>query len=199
MQGETKRLIEVCVPDLIAYPDQAYARRDADVVRRAFAAETTAVPHERAFREAAARHLHKLKAYKDEYEVARLHSDAAFKAQLDAMFPNGYSMKYKLALPMIAKREPETGRLSKRQCGPWMKTALGWLMKLRRLPGDGLDVFGITKERAQERKMIQDCIKELDALRAMTRKCSRFPGKSAWPPLRCPPAPAQLDLGDSAG
>jgi indolepyruvate ferredoxin oxidoreductase len=163
-QGETKRLIEVRVPDLIDYQDQAYAQRYADVVKRVVAAETKAVPHERALGEAAARYLHKLMAYKDEYEVARLHSDPAFKAQLDAMFPNGYSMKYNLAPPMISKRESETGHLVKRQFGPWMKTALGWLMKFRWLRGGGLDVFGKTEERAQERKMIEDYIEELDEI-----------------------------------
>jgi indolepyruvate ferredoxin oxidoreductase len=80
------------------------------------------------------------------------------------MFPNGYSMKYNLAPPMISKRESETGHLVKRQFGPWMKTALGWLMKFRWLRGGGLDVFGKTEERAQERKMIEDYIEELDEI-----------------------------------
>lgn len=38
-------------------------------------------------------------AHKDEYEVARLHTDAAFLAKLDALFPHGYAIKYNLAPP----------------------------------------------------------------------------------------------------
>ena len=43
-QGETKRLLEVRVPDLIGYQDEAYAKRYADVVKRVIAAEQKAVP-----------------------------------------------------------------------------------------------------------------------------------------------------------
>jgi indolepyruvate ferredoxin oxidoreductase len=50
-------------------------------------------------------------AYKDEYEVARLHTDPAFLAELDAQFPHGYSVKYNLAPPLLAKRDPVTGHL----------------------------------------------------------------------------------------
>ena len=37
-QGETKRLLEVRVPDLIDYQDEAYAKRYAEVVKRVVAA-----------------------------------------------------------------------------------------------------------------------------------------------------------------
>src|SRR5262249_7252631 len=77
-QGETKRLLEVRVPDLIDYQNEAYAKRYADVVKRVVAAEQRAVPGKSAFAEAVARYLYKLMAYKDEYEVARLHSDPEF-------------------------------------------------------------------------------------------------------------------------
>ena len=80
-QGETKRLLEVRVPDLIGYQDEAYAKRYADVVKRVIAAEQKAVPGKSELAEAAARYLYKLMAYKDEFEVARLHSDPAFLAQ----------------------------------------------------------------------------------------------------------------------
>ena len=87
------------------------------------AAEQKAVPGKSALAEAAARYLYKLMAYKDEYEVARLHTDPAFLAQLDAQFPHGYSVKYNLAPPMISKRDPVTGHLQKKQYGAWMLSA----------------------------------------------------------------------------
>jgi indolepyruvate ferredoxin oxidoreductase len=65
-------------------------------------------------------------AYKDEYEVARLHADPAFLAQLDAQFKHGYTVKYNLAPPTISKRDPVTGHLVKRQFGPgWVRHFAG--------------------------------------------------------------------------
>ncbi len=158
-QGEVLRLLEVRVPDLIEYQDQAYAKRYVEVIKRVQAAEAKAVPGKTALTEAAARFLHKLMAYKDEYEVARLHSDPAFEAQLDAMFPNGYSIKYNLAPPTLSKRDPVTGHLVKKQFGPWMKSVFA---KLKGLRGGSLDLFGKTEERQMERQLIEDYIRELD-------------------------------------
>ncbi|MFT3817308.1 MAG: indolepyruvate ferredoxin oxidoreductase family protein [Rubrivivax sp.] len=164
VQGEARRLLEVRVPELIAFQDEAYAKRYAEVVQRVAAAEAKAVPGKTGLAEAAARYLYKLMAYKDEYEVARLHTDPAFLAQLDAMFPHGYSVKYNLAPPTISKKDPVTGHLIKQQFGPWMRTAFGWLTKFKGLRGGALDVFGKTEERRQERQMIEDYVKELDGI-----------------------------------
>ena len=160
--GELRRLLAVRVPDLIDYQDEAYARRYADVVKRVVAAERTAAPGATALAEAVARYLHKLMAYKDEFEVARLHLDPAFGAQLDAMFPQGYTVKYNLAPPTIAKRDPVTGELKKRRFGPWMTRAFETLASLKRFRGSGFDLFGKTQERRQERQLIEDYLKLLD-------------------------------------
>jgi indolepyruvate ferredoxin oxidoreductase len=164
VQGETKRLLEVRVPDLIAYQDETYAKRYADVLKRVVAAESKAVPGKSELSQAAARYLYKLMAYKDEYEVARLHTDPAFLAELDAMFKHGYTVKYNLAPPTISKKDPVTGHLIKQQFGPWMRSAFGWLTKFKGLRGGALDFFGKTEERRHERQMIEDYIKELDAI-----------------------------------
>jgi indolepyruvate ferredoxin oxidoreductase len=134
------------------------------VIKRVVAAEAKAAPGKTALGEAAARYLYKLMAYKDEYEVARLHSDPAFLAQLDTMFPHGYSVKYNLAPPTVSKKDPVTGHLIKQQFGPWMRTAFGWLTRLKGLRAGALDVFGKTEERRQERRMIDEYIAELDMI-----------------------------------
>ena len=161
-QGETRRLLEVRVPELIAYQDEAYAKRYADVLERVVAAEKRAVPGQSGLAEAAARYLYKLMAYKDEFEVARLHADPAFLAQLDAQFKHGYTVRYNLAPPTISKRDPVTGHLIKQQFGPWMLSAFRWMAKFKHLRGGALDIFGKTEERRHERQMIEDYIKELD-------------------------------------
>jgi indolepyruvate ferredoxin oxidoreductase len=43
-----------------------------------------------------------------------------------------------------------------------MRTAFGWLKKFKGLRGGSLDLFGKTEERRQERRMIDDYIRELD-------------------------------------
>lgn len=163
-QGETRRLLEVRVPDLIDYQNEAYATRYAEVVKRVMSAEQKTVPGQSGLAEAAARYLYKLMAYKDEFEVARLHTDPAFLAQLDAMFKHGYTVKYNLAPPTISKRDPVTGELIKRQFGPWMLSAFKWLTRFKGLRGGGLDFFGKTEERRHERQMIEDYIKLLDEI-----------------------------------
>jgi len=174
-QGETRRLLEVRVPELIAYQDEAYAKRYADVVKRVVASEAKAVAGKTGLAEAAARYLYKLMAYKDEYEVARLHTDPAFVAQLDAMFKHGYTVKYNLAPPTISKKDPVTGHLIKQQFGPWMRSAFGLMKKFKGLRGGGLDFFGKTEERRHERQMIDEYIKELDGICAALSPANHAP------------------------
>jgi indolepyruvate ferredoxin oxidoreductase len=95
-------------------------------------------------------------AYKDEYEVARLYTDGAFLKRLGEQFEGGYKLRFHLAPPLLAPRDPETGKLKKRRYGPWVFTAFKVLAKLRFLRGTKLDVFGYTAERRGERKLIAD-------------------------------------------
>ena len=155
-QGETKRLLEVRVPELIDYQDDAYAKRYADVVRRVMAAERSAAAGKSGLSESVARFLYKLMAYKDEFELARLHSDPAFLAQRDAQFKHGYNVKYNLAPPALSKRDPVTGELQKRQFGGWMFGAFKGLAHFKGLRGGALDIFGKTEERRHERQMTED-------------------------------------------
>ena len=104
--------------------------------------------------EAVARNYAKLLAYKDEYEVARLFAEAAFQAQLDRQFEGDYRLKFHLAPPLFASRDPTTGHLLKQEFGPWMLPAFRALAKLKFLRGSAFDVFGYTRERREERALI---------------------------------------------
>jgi indolepyruvate ferredoxin oxidoreductase len=139
---------------LTDYQDAAYAQRYASLVARVVQAEEQASPGSRVLSTAVARHAAKLMAYKDEYEVARLYSDPSFLDTLKAEFEGEVRLAFNLAPPMFAQRDPKTGRLMKREYGPWMLTAFGWLAKLRFLRGGALDVFGRTDERRMERALI---------------------------------------------
>jgi indolepyruvate ferredoxin oxidoreductase len=163
-QGELKRLLEIRVPELIAYQNIAYATRYTEVIRRITSAEKMANVGATRLSEAAARYLYKLMAYKDEYEVARLHTDPAFLAKLRAQFKAGYKAQYHLAPPLISRRDPITGELQKRAFGPWIFTAFKLLAKMKFLRGSALDIFGKTEERRHERQMIEDYIHLLDEI-----------------------------------
>ena len=69
-----------------------------------------------------ARYLFKLMAYKDEYEVARLHTDTGFRDQIAEQFEGDYKLAYHLAPPMLAKRNARgrTGQAARsaRGCSP---------------------------------------------------------------------------------
>ena len=107
-----------------------------------------------ALSEAVARYYHKLLAYKDEYEVARLYSDGSFLESLSRQFEGDFTLQFNLAPPLIAPRDAETGRLQKRVYGPRMLHAFRLLAKLKGLRGTRFDLFGYTAERREERRLI---------------------------------------------
>ncbi|MEF7614191.1 indolepyruvate ferredoxin oxidoreductase family protein [Aquincola sp. MAHUQ-54] len=147
---------------LVRYQNEAYAQQYKAFVERVRAVEAQAGAGTR-LTEAVARYLFKLMAYKDEYEVARLHTDAAFAAKIDGMFEGDYKLVHHLAPPMLAKHN-ERGELVKRPFGPWMHKAFGVLARLKGLRGTALDPFGRTQERRTERALIgeyQQCVEEL--------------------------------------
>ena len=115
--------------------------------------------------EAVARYLFKLMAYKDEYEVARLHTDTAFLGQVNAMFEGDFTLNYHLAPPLLAKKNDQ-GELQKRLFGPWMLTAFRGLALLKGLRGTVFDVFAYSDERREERALIGGYRASIEALLA---------------------------------
>ncbi len=103
-------------------------------------------------KEAVAKGYHKLLAYKDEYEVARLHLDSYEKAKQE--FEGDFTMKFHLAPPLLAKTGPD-GRPKKREYGPGMMRAFRILAKMKGLRGTPLDPFGRSTERKMERALIK--------------------------------------------
>ncbi len=139
---------------LTAYQNSSYAQQYQSFVDRVRAEEAKLGLGEK-LTEAVAKYLYKLMAYKDEYEVARLYADPAFKAKLDAQFEPGYSLKFYLAPPLLAKKNDQ-GELIKQTYGSWMMKAFGVLAKMKSLRGTAFDVFGKTDERRMERALIVD-------------------------------------------
>ncbi|MFS2117353.1 DUF6537 domain-containing protein, partial [Herbaspirillum frisingense] len=148
-------LVERRVAFLTDYQNAAYARSYRDFVEQVRQRESALGEAGRGLKlsRAVANYLFKLMAYKDEYEVARLHSDPAFRAKIAGMFEGDYKLRFHLAPPLLARRD-EKGHLRKQAFGSWMMPAFGVLARLRFLRGTAFDPFGYTGERRQERALI---------------------------------------------
>lgn len=138
---------------LTAHQNAAYAEEYRSFVAQVQAAE--AQLGKTSLSEAVARNLAKLMAYKDEYEVARLHTQTAFHHKLNEMFEAGYRLNYHLAPPLIAKTN-DRGELVKQKFGPAMLVVFRLLAPLKALRGTALDLFGRTVERRNERQLVVD-------------------------------------------
>ncbi|MCG3170920.1 MAG: hypothetical protein CALGDGBN_02491 [Pseudomonadales bacterium] len=142
---------------LTAYQDAAWAARYRDCVQRVRAAEVAlAVDPALPLTAAVAHSLFRLMSYKDEYEVARLYTGAAFREALQQRFEGDYRIGVHLAPPLLARRDPHTGVPRKREFGPWVLRVFAALVPLRRLRGTRFDVFGYSAERREERRLIAD-------------------------------------------
>lgn len=103
-----------------------------------------------------AQQLYRLMAIKDEYEVARLYTSADFREQLEQTFAGDFKLRFHLAPPLLSRPDPLSGKISKREYGPWMMVAFKWLAYLRVLRGTPLDLFGRSDERRRERADLTD-------------------------------------------
>jgi len=150
---------------LTDYQDAAYAQRYEDFVSaierrvdaRKLARGTTFV------REVALT-LGRLMAYKDEYEVARLHSDPQFLQRLRTQFAGDFKLGFHLAPPMLPGRDAATGKPKKREFGSWMLPVFRGLKSLKGLRGTAFDPFGYTAERRLERRLIDEYRQMIDGL-----------------------------------
>jgi indolepyruvate ferredoxin oxidoreductase len=155
-------LIAQRTADLVAYQNEAYARRYAARIEKVALAEAANGGGE-ALTRAAAVNLYKLMAYKDEYEVARLYTDGRFKAELAGTFKGGKA-KVWLAPPIIGAKDKD-GKPRKMAFGGWMLDyAFPLMARMKGLRGGPLDLFGGTEERKMERGLVADYELTLDRL-----------------------------------
>jgi indolepyruvate ferredoxin oxidoreductase len=99
--------------------------------------------------------LFKLMAYKDEYEVARLHMQTDFLDRLREEFEGDFTVKYHLAPPLLSSGLDARGRPLKRQFGQWIQPLFRMLARLKFLRGTAFDPFGYTGDRRTERQLVR--------------------------------------------
>jgi indolepyruvate ferredoxin oxidoreductase len=139
--------------DLVDYQNVRLAERYLDLVAEVVAAESATAPGSTGMTDAVAASYFKLLAYKDEYEVARLHLLPEFQSALAAAVPEGTSRRYLLHPPVL------------RALGMRHKLALPAsvaepvfvaLRTMRRVRGTPFDVFGYSAIRRTERRLARD-------------------------------------------
>jgi indolepyruvate ferredoxin oxidoreductase len=146
-------LMAVRIGYLTDYQDAAYANRYAAMVERVKQAEA-ALGRGDALARAVAKYLFKLMAHKDEWEVARLYARPEFRKELEAAFEGDFKLKFHVAGGPFGRRDPVSGKLVKREVGPWLMTAFRLMAPLRGLRGGALDVFRNSSERLLARDLL---------------------------------------------
>jgi indolepyruvate ferredoxin oxidoreductase len=132
------------------------------VVARAAAAEDAVNPDSTAFRRAVAVHLHRLMAYKDEYEVARLLLLPEARARYEHVGGAGTRVTHHLHPPVLRAVGMRRKLRLRRSARPLLRV----LRLGRPLRGTPLDPFGYAEVRRVERAMIPEYITAVDRLAA---------------------------------
>jgi indolepyruvate ferredoxin oxidoreductase len=162
--AQLTELVALRTAELIAYQDVKYAAGYALEVARVAEAEQGGLQGLGAgVAEAHARGLFKLMAYKDEYEVARLHLDALERARLEAQFGSEMTVQTLLHPPFLRRLGLQRKLKLGRSATPLFTT----LRAARRLRGTVFDPFGRTDVRRTERALIDEYRRLLD--HALTR------------------------------
>jgi len=131
---------------LVEYQDAAYAARYRAALDDVVAAETKTFGQPGLLSRAAADGLFRVMAYKDEYEVARMHAAASYGAR----------PVFHLAPPLITRTDNATGRREKIAIPGWAALPLFRVLRHgKRLRGTRFDWFGRQQERRWERALIE--------------------------------------------
>jgi indolepyruvate ferredoxin oxidoreductase len=143
--------LERRVDDLIAYQSPGYARSYLGQVISVLDLERAQAPNPQLPVTSAFAHgLYKLMAYKDEYEVARLHLDTIERAKLSDEFGPRARVRIMLQPPLLKR----LGLHRKISLGPVTRPAFRLLHAARRLRGTPFDPFGHTRMRRIERALV---------------------------------------------
>ena len=145
---------------LVDYQNAAYADRYRAVMTDVVDGETAALGRPGRLSRAAAEGLYRVMAYKDEYEVARLHLLASY----------GEKPVFHMSPPLIARMDPATGRRRKIAVPGWVALPLFRVLRLgKSVRGTALDLFGRQEERQAERALVEQYIGDLRAAVASLR------------------------------
>ena len=149
--ADVRDFVAVLAAELVEYQSVRHAQRFLDALAPLAAREREIPGSSGALTRAAALHLFRLTAYKDEYEVARLHRKSEFHDELGRLVPKHRKMRYRLHPPIL-----KAFGLKRKIALPPVVAAPTFvtLAAMRRLRGTPFDPFGFTSMRRLERKLI---------------------------------------------
>jgi indolepyruvate ferredoxin oxidoreductase len=145
---------------LTAYQSKRYARRYSALVEEVVARETAVMGAPGRLARAAAEGLYRVMAYKDEYEVARLHAAATY----------GEKPMFHMSPPLLHGVDKATGRRGKITIPGAVALPLFRILRHGKLlRGTALDPFGYQAERRQDKALIEQYIADLRTVLASLR------------------------------
>lgn len=153
-QGETlAQVVQRRSAFLVDFQDQRYAARYRAMVEQVV--QATAGLGDTTLAHAVAHNLFKLMAFKDEYEVARLHSSPEFLKSLGESFAGRPKVTFHLAPPLLDGLRKRTGEPRKIKVSGWIIPVFRALAGLRFLRHTALDPFAVLKERREELRLLE--------------------------------------------
>ena len=147
-------IIEFREKELVNYQNRLYADTYLDFINKVRDRETElSESANEDLTKTVAIQLHRLMAYKDEYEVARLSLKRSFKKDIANTFGKTGKITFHLQPPSMSK----LGINRKIKIPSWVaKPTFRVLSFAKFLRGTPLDIFGYSRERRLERKLIEE-------------------------------------------
>ena len=151
LAGATREVTGLRAAHLGDYGGEALVRSYLAAVEEAWQAERRCTDRTD-FSRAVAEGLHRVLAYKDEYEVARLLTRPELAASIRDELPDARGFRYQLHPPLLRA----LGRRRKISLGPAWRPVLALLARLRFLRGTPFDPFGYARMRQVERALARE-------------------------------------------
>lgn len=151
LAGPTREAAAVRAAHLAEYEGERLARSYVAAVEEAWHAERR-VTVRTDFSRAVAVGLHRVLAYKDEYEVARLLTAPDFLASIHEQLPGARRLRYRLHPPLLRA----LGLRKKISVGATWRPFLHLLARLRFVRGTAFDPFGYARIRRTERALARE-------------------------------------------
>jgi indolepyruvate ferredoxin oxidoreductase len=161
LPADLAALVRSRTEDLVRYQNATYAGRYLTTLSTVVRAERAVDTDGTRLSEGVARHLYKLMAYKDEYEVARLLlADSDLQRKAAEVAGEGARVQWQLHPPLLRNH----GLRNKISLGRWATPAFQALRAARRVRGTPLDLFGRTEMRRLERALVVEYGRVVDGL-----------------------------------